>query len=335
MSTVIDQHITGRYAVYNGDCMAVLPSLPDGSVHFSVYSPPFATGDGGLYHYSSDLRDFSNSSGYEEFFARYGYLMAEMSRVTMPGRMTAVHCMDVPTGNTGTDALIDFPGDIIRLHGEHGFAYVARYCIWKEPLGVRNRTLQKNLAHRTIVDDSTEASNAGADYLLVFRRKGTNPEPVTHPNGFTEYHGATKPPAELNRYRGWTGDQKENRYSHWIWRRYASSLWDDIDIGDVLPYLESRDEEDEKHVHPLQLQVIARAIAMFSNEGDTVLTPFMGVSSEVYQAVRMRRRGIGMELKPSYYRQALRNLDSIDTDAQQAADTLELFDGMELGEVVT
>jgi DNA methylase len=312
MGRVLDQLITPSYAIYCGDAMEVMPGLPDGSVHLSVYSPPFC----GLYHYSSSERDLSNAGGYEEFFTQYAFFVAEIARLTMPGRCTAVHCMDVPTGNSGGDAYTDFPGDIIRLHQRHGLGYVARHCIWKAPLKVFNRTLKKDLAHRTIVDDAAMASVASADYLLVFRRAGVNPVPVTHPAGFTRYHGAQRPPAELDRYRGWTGKQTENRYSHWIWRQYASSVWDDVrgnlgvpgDEQGVLPYRGSRDEEDERHIHPLQLDVIRRVIDMRTNPGETVLTPFLGVGSEVYAAVELGRRGIGAELKPGYYRQAARNL---------------------------
>lgn len=301
---VIEQHITDRYAVYLSDCIEVMNSLPDASVHLSVYSPPF----GGLYHYSSSERDLSNSRDYEEFFEHYGYVVGEVSRLTMPGRMTCVHCMDVPSGNTGIDNLRDFPGDIIRLHAQHGFNYIARYCVWKEPLGVRNRTMAKNLAHKTIVDDSSRCSVASADYLLVFRRKGENPVPITHPTGLMDYAGERQIPHELLPYRGWTGNQIENRYSHWIWRQYASAFWDDVRIGRVLPYKQAKDDEDEKHVHPLQLDVIDRAIVLWSNPGEVVLTPFMGVGSEVYGAVMNGRLGLGIELKPTYYRQAVKNL---------------------------
>ncbi len=308
---VIEQVITDRYAVYLGDCMEVMGGLPAASVHLSVYSPPFA----GLYVYSSSDRDLSNARSYDEFMEHYGYVVTELARVTMPGRMTAVHCMDVPRSNSGKgDTLRDFPGDIIRLHERLGWGYVARYHVWKEPLTVRNRTMTKGLAHKTIVDDSTRCSVASADYLLVFRRSGENPVPVAHPVGLTEYAGERQVPHELLRYRGWTGNQIENRYSHWVWRQYASAFWDDVRLDRVLPFRSARDEEDEKHVHPLQLDVIDRAIVLWSNPGETILTPFMGVGSEVYAAVRAGRRAIGAELKPSYFRQAVRNLDAIDTD---------------------
>jgi DNA modification methylase len=313
---IIEQHINDKYAIYNGDCIDVMKSLPDEKVHLSIYSPPF----GGLYHYSSSERDLSNCRDYAQFFEHYGFVVKELYRLTLPGRMTAVHCMDVPSGNSGTDYLIDFPGDIIRLHEKEGFSYIARYAVWKEPLGVRNRTMAKNLAHKTIVDDSSRCSVASADYLIVFRKKGTNPAPIKHPTGLTEYYGERQPPADVQKYRGWTGNQIENRYSHWIWRQYASAFWDDVRIGNVLPFRGSKDSDDEKHVHPLQLDVINRAIILWSNPSENILTPFMGVGSEVFCAVRRGRRGIGIELKPSYYRQAAKNIEH----AKDTADQYEL-----------
>lgn len=319
MALIADQTITDRYAIYNGDCMDVMASIPDHAIHLSVYSPPF----GGLYNYSSSDRDLSNSRDYAEFFTHYKFITEELYRITMPGRMTAVHCMDVPTGNSGKDALSDFPGDIIRMHAECGFEYIARYHIWKEPLAVRNRTMAKNLAHKTIVDDSSKCSVASADYLLVFRRHGENPVPITHPVGLLDYAGERRIPQELQRYKGWKGNQIENRYSHWIWRQYASAFWDDIRIGRVLPFLESREDDDEKHMHPLQLDVIHRVIQLWSNPGERVFTPFMGVGSEVFEAVKYGRFGIGAELKASYYRQAVKNLLTVDDEA----DDLTLFGG--------
>ncbi len=304
---VENQVVTDDYALYLGDCCEVLPSLPDGKMHLSVYSPPFA----GLYHYSSSERDLSNSLDYGQFFKHYEFVVKELHRVTMKGRMTAVHCMDVPSGNSGIDHLTDFPGDIIRLHERMGWRYTARYCVWKEPLGVRNRTMAKRLAHKTIVEDSSRCGVASADYLLVFRKGGDNPVPITHPGGLTEYAGERQIPPELMSYRGWQGNQIENRYSHWIWRQYASAFWDDVRIDRVLPFKESKDEDDEKHIHPLQLDVIERCIVLWSNPGETVFTPFMGVGSEVYCAVQLGRKGIGVELKPSYFKQSVRNLETV------------------------
>jgi len=229
--------------------------------------------------------------------------------------MTAVHCMDVPRSNNGrSDSFMDFPGDIIRLHERNGWAYVARYHVWKEPLAVRNRTMKKGLAHQTIVEDSSRCSVAAADYLLVFRRDGDNPVPVAHPNGLKSYAGARQMPADVLKYKDWDGPQIENRFSHWIWRQYASAFWDDVRLDRVLPFRESRDEEDEKHVHPLQLDVIERAVVLWTNPGERVLTPFMGVGSEVYVPVQLARFGIGVELKPSYFRQAVKNMQAVDDD---------------------
>lgn len=303
---VIDQETTNHYSIYNGDCVEVMQSLPDKSVHLSIYSPPF----GGLYNYSSNERDLSNCVDYGEFFRHYDFVVEQIARLTPPGRITAVHCMDVPSGNSGKDHYIDFPGDIIRQHKRYGFDFIARHTIWKEPLWVRNRTMTKNLAHKTIVDDAAYAGVAGADYLLVFRRSGTNAEPIIHPTGLDEYAGESPMPNDILKYRNWSGKQTENRFSHWVWRRYASSVWDDIRMGRVLPFVDSKEADDEKHVHPLQLDVIDRAIALRSLPGETVLTPFMGVGSEAYGAVIAGRKAIGIELKTSYYRQALKNLQA-------------------------
>lgn len=301
---VIDQVITDSYALYRGDCTRVMSDWPDASIHLSVYSPPF----GGLYQYSSDERDLSNCLNREEFFQHYEFVVRELARLTLPGRMTAVHCAEIPSGNTGSDTLYDLPGDIIRLHERLGWGYVARYQIWKEPLGVRNRLMIKSLAHKSIVDDSSRCSNASADVLLVFRRAGQNTIPITHPTGLMFYAGERQPPTELLQYRGWEGSQLENRYSHWVWRQYASAFWDDVRLERVLPHREAKDENDEKHVHPLQLDVIERAVVLWSNPGEVVLTPFMGVGSEVYGAVLNGRKGVGIELKDGYYQQAVKNV---------------------------
>lgn len=305
---VAEQIITDRYALYLGDCIEVMGAMPSESVHLSIYSPPF----GGLYHYSSDDRDLSNSANYEEFFAHYEYVVNELTRLTPPGRISAVHCSDIPSGNSGTDHLTDFPGDIIRLHERLGWKYIARHTIWKEPLWVRNRTLAKALAHKTIVDDAAYAGVANADYLLMFRRAGENKIPIRHPTGLSEYAGEANVPSDLEPYRGFAGKQTGNRYSHWVWRQYASSVWDDIRMDRVLPFQDSKDEDDEKHVHPLQLDVIDRAVTLRSNPDEIVFTPFMGVGSEVFSAVAAGRRGVGVELKPSYYRQAMLNLEAVD-----------------------
>ena len=318
-----DQIITDNYALYNGDCIEVMNSLPDASIDMSIYSPPFC----GLYKYSSDERDLSNCQSYPQFFIHYGFVIAEIARLTKPGRISAVHVMDVPGRGNGETAkmgvganvgtgLIDFPGDVIRAHEQHGFIFAGRRAIWKEPLGVRNRTMAKGLAHKQIVEDSTLCDVASADYLLMFRKDGDNQVPVAHPTGLQTYAGEKNPPSDVLRFKNWTGKQIENKYSHWIWRQYASSVWDDIRIDRVLPYKESKEPEDERHVHPLQLDVIERAIQLWSNPGEVVFTPFMGVGSEVYGAVMNGRRAIGAELKHSYYFQAEKNLSMIEREPE-------------------
>ena len=304
---VTHQTITDRYALYHGDCVEVMPTLRDESVHLSVYSPPFATEAGGLYCYSSSERDLSNSRNREEFFAHYGFVVREIHRVTMPGRFSAVHAIDVPKRGANLGGMRDFPGDIIRLHEDIGWEYWGRHAIWKEPLGVRLRTMAKGLAHQQITEDSSLATVASADYLLLFRKRGDNAVPVSHLRGLTYYAGERNPPADILSYRGYPGKQTENRYSQWVWRQYASAFWDDVRIDRVLPYQEGRDKDDERHVHPLQLDVIERVVVLRSNPDEVVLTPFAGVGSEVYGALINGRRGVGVELKDSYYRQAVRN----------------------------
>lgn len=323
--TVAEQVIADNYAIYLGDSCEVLPTVPNGSVHLSIYSPPFA----GLYHYSSSDRDLSNCDSYEQFFEHYGFIIRELARVTLPGRMTAVHCADVPSGNSGDDHLRDLPGDIIRAHAAEGWLYTRRYAVWKEPFRVRMRTMSKGLAHQTIVQDAAYATNAGADYVLVFRKEGENPIPLAHPQGLTEYAGSQTIPAELMAYRNWQGKQTENRYSHWIWRQYASSFWNDVRIDRVLPFEAGRDENDERHVHPLQLDVIDRIVTLWSNHGETVLTPFMGVGSEVWSSVRLGRKALGVELKPSYFRQAIYNLEHIEKEESEQRDMFSMIESMD------
>ena len=307
---VIEQAITEQYAIYNGDCIEVLQGIKSESIHHTIYSPPFA----GLYQYSSDERDMSNCIDHDEFFEHYGFCIDEIARVTMPGRISSVHCMDIPLSNAGCDAMFDLPGRIIAEHEKRGFVYGGRRVIWKEPLMVRNRTMMKSLHHKTFCEDTTRCSVANADYLLMFRRSGDNPIPVLKETGAHTYAGENGPPPELHHMRGMKGDQKKNQYSQHIWRQYASSVWMDVRIDRVLKHREAKDDLDERHVHPLQLDVIERSVMMWSNPGEVVLTPFMGVGSEVYGAVMNGRKGIGIELKQSYFRQAVENLASLASD---------------------
>ena len=323
-SKVFTSKITEQYAIYHGDCCEVLPTLRDESIHMSLYSPPFG---GMLYQYSSDPADLSNSRNYDEFFEHYRFIIRELHRLTLPGRMTVVHCTDIFKSSGGKHSLIDFPGHIIAAHIDVGWAYVARIHIWKEPLTVRNRTMLKSLHHKTLVEDSTTVSIANADYLCVFRRSGENPIPVTHEHGLLDYAGSKEIPDDVKKWRGHSGNQINNAYSQWIWRQYASSNWDDIRIDRTLGsgaslYSFNRADKDgehpdEKHMHPLQLDVIDRAAVLWSNPGEVVLTPFMGVGSEVCGALMNRRKAVGIELKPAYYRQALINIKKTKPAAEE------------------
>ena len=322
-----NQKITDEYAIYESDCMYVLPTLEDESIDLSVYSPPFA----GLYNYSSHENDFSNCETKEQFLQQYEFLIKEISRVTKPGRITAVHCTDIIDHKNG-GGLWDFPNEIIRLHEKHGFRYRNKVTVWKEPLKVRIRTMVRSLMHKLIVEDSTECFPAMPDYILLFKKKGENKVPVTHDKGLKYYAGEIPLlPAMVEKYgtfeqlklkyEGWE-DPKTNKLSHIIWQRYASSVWDDIRINEVLQYKESKDEDDEKHVHPLQLDVIDRLVELYSNPGEIVLTPFMGVGSEVYSPVSLGRKAIGIELKDTYYNQAVKNLIDVKHRYNESQETL-------------
>jgi len=316
---VKDQLITDRFAIYNGDCMDVITTMQNESIDLSVYSPPFA----GLYNYSSSERDFSNCETKEQFLDQYDFLIKEMARVTKDGRVTAVHVTDI---HTNTGRLWDFPGEVIRLHERHGFEYHNRITIWKEPLKVRMRTMVQSLMHKFIVEDATKCFPAMPDYVLIFKKRGENKVPVVHPNGLNDYEYFGDVPfldAHKETYGnyidfrrkwiGFSGDPKENKLSHLTWQRYASSVWDDIRIDNVLQFKDSKEEDDEKHVHPLQLDVIDRIVYLYSNPGEVVFTPFMGVGSEVFSPVSMDRKAIGIELKDSYYKQAVINMRGSET----------------------
>lgn len=311
------QVIEDDYSIYCSDCMYVMPQIPFESIDLSVYSPPFA----GLYNYSSSENDFSNCETKEQFLEQYEFLIAEIARVTKPGRISAVHITEVMNSKTGH--LWDFPHEVILLHEKYGFIYRNRITIWKEPLKVRMRTMVRSLMHKLIVEDSTECFTAMPDYILIFKKKGDNQIPVTHPVGLTRYAGAHPMLPEMEKTYGsyedlkkkYSGhkDPKTNKLSHIIWQRYASSVWDDIRIDEVLKYKESKDEDDEKHVHPLQLDVIDRIVELYTNPGEVVLTPFAGVMSEVYSAVRLGRKAIGIELKETYFKQGIKNLNDLKT----------------------
>jgi len=309
-----NQLITEKYAIYNSDCMEVLPQLENESIDLIVYSPPFA----GLYQYSSSKRDLSNCDTHEDFLKQYEFIIKETARIVKSGRIIAVHCQDLLV-NVTKNYLHDLPNDIIQLHKKYGFHYVNRITIWKEPLKVRMRTMVRSLMHKLIVEDSTECFTAMPDYVLIFKKGGENKVKVEHSLGLDYYAGETPLLPEMQatygnwidictKYKNWN-DPKTNKKSHLIWQRYASSVWDDIRPDNVLKFKDAREEDDEKHVHPLQLDVIDRIVELYTNPNEVVLTPFMGVGSEVYSPVSLGRRAIGIELKDSYYKQAILNLE--------------------------
>ncbi len=331
-----EQEVTENYAIYNSDCMYVLPTLEDESADLVIYSPPFA----GLYNYSSSENDFSNCETKEQFLEQYEYLVKELARVTKKGRINAVHVTDV---FDNTCRLWDFPHEVIKIHEKYGFEYRNRITIWKEPLKVRMRTMVQSLMHKFIVEDSTKCFTAMPDYVLVFTKKGENEVPVTHPYGINHYAGEI--PILPNILRAWNNanntdfnseqlwehlnakneDESITKLNHYIWQRYASSVWDDIRIDNVLPFRDSREEDDEKHVHPLQLDVIDRLVELYSNPNEVVLTPFMGVGSEVFSSVSMGRKAIGIELKDSYFKQAKLNLKEAENRFRESVKQASLF----------
>jgi len=309
------EKIEKNYALYLGDCIEKMKDFPDNKMDMVIYSPPFAS----MYTYSSSDHDLGNNISYDEFLNHYEYVIKELQRITKSGRINAVHCMDIP--KNGDNGLIDFPGDIIRLYQKNGFKFWDRKNIWKEPLRVAIRTRQRALMHQQLCSDTLKCRGALADYLLIFKKIGENEKDVTKPNGLTIYDGDLSLMNELEKkeYNALIDsfnektekqklDHKINRLSQFIWRRYASSAWEDINANSCISYKEARDPEDDRHVCPLQLDIIRRAVIMYTNENEIVFTPFMGIGSEVYAAVEKQRKGIGIELKESYYNQAVKNM---------------------------
>jgi DNA modification methylase len=331
-----EQKITQDYAIYNSDCMEVIKDMPNESVDLSVYSPPFAS----LYTYSSSERDMSNVSSIEEFITQFEFLVKEMSRVTKNGRINAIHITDI-CDVSGT--LADFPNEVIKLYKKHGFEFKNRITVWKEPLKVRIRTMVQSLMHKYIMEDSTKCFTANPDYILVFKKKGENKVPVSNPCGLNHYAGEipilpnmlkaynNANNSNLNADEMWehmnsiNESDKVTKLNHYIWQRYASSVWDDIRESNCLEFKQSKEDEDEKHVTPTQLDVIDRLIELYSNEGELVFTPFMGCGTEVYSAVSMNRKAIGIELKDSYYKQSIMNLQTVDKRFKEVAEQKTLF----------
>nr|DAG22559.1 MAG TPA: Helicase of the snf2 rad54 family [Caudoviricetes sp.] len=285
--SVKDQAITERYALYNGDSCEILRGIPENSVHFEIYSPPFAS----LYTYSNSERDLGNCRTKSEFFRHFEFIIRELYRVLMPGRVMAVHCMNLPTSKErdGFIGIEDFRGELIRAFQAAGFLYHSEVCIWKDPVIAMQRTKALGLLHKQLKKDSCMSRQGIPDYLVVMRKPGENPERVTHTNESF--------PVE-------------------IWQRYASPIWTDINPSDTLQASSARDEKDEKHICPLQLTVIRRALNLWTNPGDTVLSPFMGIGSEGVVSLQGGRRFVGVELKPTWYAQAVKNCAGVTGEKQ-------------------
>lgn len=301
----VDQVVTDQYAIYQGDSCEVIRAIPGDSIGFGIHSPPFE----GLYKFSNFDRDISNNDG-PQFWEHYAFLIQELLRVTKPGRLHSVHVMQLPTSKIrhGHIGMRDFRGEVIRAYEDAGWIFHSEVCIWKDPVVAQQRTKSIRLLHKQIVKDSTISGQGLADYVVTFRKPGDNPEPVS--GCFDRYSGTDEP----DRAKFTTPTDGRNWYSIEVWQRYASPVWTDINQTRTLQYRGGRDEKDEQHISPLQLDVIERCIDLWSNPGDTVLTPFLGIGSEVFCAVQMGRKGIGIELKPSYFKQAKRNLENAQAD---------------------
>ena len=290
---VLNQKISDRYALYQGDCVETLQGIPDNSVHYSIFSPPFAS----LYTYSNSDRDMGNSRDNAEFQQHFLYLIDQLHRIIMPGRLVSVHCMNLPAmkSRDGFIGVKDFRGDIIRAFTDSGFIFHSEVTIWKNPVTEMQRTKALGLLHKQIRKDSAMSRQGLPDYIVTFRKPGENPEPIPHTH---------------------------ETFPVDVWQRYASPVWVDIRQSNTLQRKSARDEKDEKHICPLQLDVIERCIDLWTNPNDIVLDPFAGIGSVPYQAVAMGRRGLGVELKDSYFAQALNNMNIVETEyAAKGANT--------------
>jgi DNA modification methylase len=287
-TSIIDQTVTEHFALYHGDCVEVARGLPDASIHYSVFSPPFAS----LYTYSASTRDMGNVRSHAEFFQHFDYLVPELYRITKPGRLLSFHCMDLPTSKArdGVIGLTDFRGQLLRAFEAHGWIYHSAVCIWKDPVTAMQRTKALGLLHKQLKKDSAMSRQGIPDFLITMRKPGDNPEPIAHT--------AEEFPVEM-------------------WQRYASPVWMDIDPFDTLQYRSAREDKDERHIAPLQLEVIRRAIRLWTNTGDTVFSPFGGIGSEGYVAIQEGRKSIAAELKRSYYEQNARNLTEVSSGARK------------------
>ena len=328
---VLTQAQGKEWALYHADACEAIKGIPENSIHYSIFSPPFAS----LYTYSNSERDLGNSKNEEEFAEHFRFLVADLYRVLMPGRLISIHCMDIPAmkERDGYIGLKDFPGELIRMFEGAGFIYHSKTIIWKDPLIEATRTKALGLMHKQLVKDSAMCRNGLPDYLITVRKPGDNPEPIVHPDGLTSYVGTEEP--EAPRGKATLKDSRIHKkismaktdpvYSHHVWRKYASPVWMDINQTNTLQKESAREDKDERHICPLQLDVIERALTLWTNEGNVVLSPFVGIGSEGYVALQMKRRFIGFELKRSYYEQAQRNL----TEAEKPDPQITILEVLE------
>lgn len=318
---VLDQKIDEYYSLYHGDSCEVLKGMPDNSIHYMLFSPPFAN----LYTYSNSDRDMGNSKDDAEFYKHFEYMVDDLYRILKPGRLLSFHCMDIPMmkSRDGVIGLKDFPGDLIRTFQQRGFIYHSRVLVWKDPLVEATRTKALGLMHKQLCKDSSMCRMGLPDYVITMRKPGDNEEPITHEDGLTMYHGEHEPDGIKGIERPepdpekFDNNEKYNTqpvYSHQVWRRYASPVWDDIKQGDTLNRQHARDDKDERHICPLQLDLIGRCLELWTNPGDIVLDPFAGIGSVPYMALKMDRQAIGIELKESYYKCALENCEKALTE---------------------
>lgn len=311
---ILNQEHGESWSAYHGDAVEVIKPIPDNSIHYSLFSPPFAS----LFTYSDSERDMGNTKGMDSFADHFKFLIPELYRVIMPGRLVSIHCMDLLATIThdGFIGLKDFPALVRSSFEDAGFIYHSKVCIWKDPLVQATRTKVLSLAHKQISKDSTRCGQGLPDYIVTMRKPGDNPEPVSHGRGFERYIGEQPEPTAKK-----TNDARTNKYSHHVWQRYASPVWWDIRQTNTLNIRAARDADDEKHICPLQLDTIARCLELWSNPGDVILEPFGGVGSVGYQAVSMGRKAIIIELKEIYYYQSIKNMRSVD----KKQDQMEIF----------
>lgn len=324
---VLNQKVTEDYAIYNGDSTDVMTGIPDNSIDYSIYSPPFQS----LYVFSDSERDVSNNSSGEQFWEHYQYIIKQNYRITKPGRLVSVHCINLPAtlSHDGFIGLVDFRGDIIRKHLEEGFIFHSEVVVWKNPVVAMQRTKSIRLLHKQVKKDSSRSGMGIPDYILTFRKQGENETPIAGRLDMKKYAGERVIEDAFDQGTDKNGNKyirTQNDIDEWssinIWQQYASPVWDDIRQGNVLNKVEGRHEDDEKHITPLQLDVIERCLQLWSLPGETVFTPFLGIGSEVYQSIKSGRKGIGIELKESYYNLAVKNVDC----AVQENKQMDLFE---------